>query len=81
MRQPLRRHWLHQEVPGHVDQTIIYTATVTTQYGGAATGTVTFGDGGATIATVAHGKCCGLCHVLHSGRHTLDHRNILRRWQ
>ncbi len=41
------------EVPGHVDQTIIYTATVTTQYGGAATGTVTFGDGGATIATVA----------------------------
>jgi hypothetical protein len=40
-------------VPGHINQTIIYTATVTTQYGGAATGTVAFEDGGATIATVA----------------------------
>jgi hypothetical protein len=39
--------------PARVEQTVIYTAIVTSQYGGAATGTVTFADGGATIATVA----------------------------
>ncbi len=38
--------------PGFVSQTVAYTATVTSQYGGAATGTVTFRDGGTTIATV-----------------------------
>jgi hypothetical protein len=39
--------------PARVRQSVTYTATVTSQYGGAATGTVTFQDGGATIATVA----------------------------
>jgi hypothetical protein len=39
--------------PARVKQRVTYTATVTGQYGGAATGTVTFADGGATITTVA----------------------------
>ncbi len=39
--------------PARVRQSVTYTATVTSQCGGAATGTVTFQDGGATIATVA----------------------------
>jgi hypothetical protein len=38
--------------PAPVHKTITYTATVSGQYGGAATGTMTFQDGGATIATV-----------------------------
>jgi len=38
--------------PGHPKQEITYTATVTSQYSGGATGTVTFKDGAATIATV-----------------------------
>ncbi len=33
-------------------ETVVYTATVTSQSGGSVTGTVTFQDGGATIATV-----------------------------
>jgi hypothetical protein len=39
--------------PATPGKRITYTATVTSQYGGAATGTVTFQDGGVTIATVA----------------------------
>ena len=39
--------------PARVRQTVTYTATVATQYGGKATGTVTFQDSGVTIATVA----------------------------
>jgi hypothetical protein len=39
--------------PARVRQSVTYTATVTSQYGGAATGTVTFQDGGSTIATVS----------------------------
>jgi hypothetical protein len=39
--------------PARVKQSVTYTATVTTQYGGAATGTVTFQDNGVTVATVA----------------------------
>jgi hypothetical protein len=38
--------------PARVKQSVTYTATVTTQYGGAATGTVTFQDGGSTVATI-----------------------------
>jgi hypothetical protein len=38
--------------PARIKETVTYTATVTSQFGGAATGTVTFEDGGATIATV-----------------------------
>jgi hypothetical protein len=38
--------------PAQVKQTVVYTATMTSQYGGAATGEVTFQDGGVTIATV-----------------------------
>ena len=38
--------------PARVRQSVTYTATVTSQYGGAATGAVTFQDGGSTIATV-----------------------------
>jgi hypothetical protein len=38
--------------PARVKLSVTYTATVTSQYGGAATSTVTFQDGGATIATV-----------------------------
>ncbi len=37
--------------PWYVNQTVKYTATVTSQYGGAATGTVIFQDGGTTVAT------------------------------
>jgi Bacterial Ig-like domain (group 3)/FG-GAP-like repeat len=39
--------------PGVVKQGVTYTATVMSQYGGAATGTATFQDGGSTIATVS----------------------------
>ena len=39
--------------PAHVNERITYTASVSGQYGGAATGTVVFQDNGATIATVA----------------------------
>jgi hypothetical protein len=39
--------------PARPRQSVTYTATVTSQYGGAATGTVTFQDGGSTIATVS----------------------------
>ena len=38
--------------PAHVKETVVYTATVSSQYGGAASGQVTFQDNGATIATV-----------------------------
>jgi hypothetical protein len=38
--------------PGRINLRVTYTAAVTSQYGGAATGTVTFQDGGSTIATV-----------------------------
>jgi len=37
--------------PARPRQSVTYTATVTSQYGGAATGTVTFQDNGVTIAT------------------------------
>jgi Bacterial Ig-like domain (group 3)/FG-GAP-like repeat len=39
-------------LPGHVNQSITYTAIVTSQFGGALTGTVTFEDGGTAIATI-----------------------------
>jgi Bacterial Ig-like domain (group 3)/FG-GAP-like repeat len=39
--------------PARVKERITYTATVTSQFGGAVTGTVVFEDGGVTIATVA----------------------------
>ena len=39
--------------PARVRQRITYTATVTSQYGGAATGTVTFQDGGTAVARVS----------------------------
>jgi len=38
--------------PALVERSVTYTATVTSQYGGAVTGTVTFQDNGAMIATV-----------------------------
>jgi hypothetical protein len=38
--------------PAHVKQSVTYIATVTGQFGGAATGSVMFADGGATIATM-----------------------------
>jgi Bacterial Ig-like domain (group 3)/FG-GAP-like repeat/FG-GAP repeat len=38
--------------PALITEFVTYTATVTSQYGGAVTGTVTFQDGGLTIATV-----------------------------
>ena len=38
--------------PAPVKQIVTYTATVISQYGGAATGTVAFQDGGITVATV-----------------------------
>jgi hypothetical protein len=38
--------------PAAIRQSVTYTATVTSQYGGALTGTVAFQDGGKTIATV-----------------------------
>ncbi len=38
--------------PARIKESVTYTATVTSQFGGAASGTVTFEDGGATIATV-----------------------------
>jgi hypothetical protein len=38
--------------PAVVTEFVTYTATVTSQYGGAATGTVAFQDGGTTVATV-----------------------------
>ena len=38
--------------PALVKDSVTYTATVTSQYGGAVTGTVTFKDGGSTVATV-----------------------------
>jgi len=37
--------------PGLVNQSVTYTATITSQYGGAATGTVTFFESGSPIAT------------------------------
>jgi hypothetical protein len=40
------------ENPVKVNKKVTYTASVTSQYGGAATGTVTFQDNGSTIATV-----------------------------
>jgi hypothetical protein len=39
--------------PARPKESITYTATVASQYGGAATGTATFKDGGVAIATVA----------------------------
>jgi hypothetical protein len=39
--------------PVEVHKLVTYTATVTSQYGGAVTGTVTFQDGGVTVATVS----------------------------
>jgi hypothetical protein len=38
--------------PAKVKQIVTYTATVTSQYGGAASGTMTFQDGGATVGSV-----------------------------
>jgi len=38
--------------PAVINEAVTYTATVASQYGGAATGTMVFQDGGATIATV-----------------------------
>jgi hypothetical protein len=38
--------------PAPINHHVTYTATVTSQFGGAVTGTVTFQDGGVTIATV-----------------------------
>src|ERR1035438_4422365 len=38
--------------PIPINRPVTYTATVTSQYGGVATGTVTFQDGGVTVATV-----------------------------
>ncbi len=38
--------------PARIEQSVTYTATITSQYGAALTGTVTFQDGGVTIATV-----------------------------
>ena len=38
--------------PVPLKEYVTYTATVTSQYGGAVTGTVTFQDGGSTVATV-----------------------------
>jgi hypothetical protein len=38
--------------PAVIGESVTYIATVTSQYGGAATGTVMFQDGGTTIATV-----------------------------
>jgi hypothetical protein len=38
--------------PALVKQSVTYTATVASQYGGAVTGTVMFQDGGSTVATV-----------------------------
>jgi Bacterial Ig-like domain (group 3)/FG-GAP-like repeat len=38
--------------PAHAKQIVTYTATVGSQYGGAATGSVTFQDNGAVLATV-----------------------------
>jgi hypothetical protein len=38
--------------PAVINQLVTYTATVTSQYGGAVTGTVAFQDGGTTVATV-----------------------------
>jgi len=38
--------------PALVKDTVFYTATVASQYGGAVTGTVVFQDGGSTVATV-----------------------------
>jgi hypothetical protein len=38
--------------PAVINQFVTYTATVTSQYGGAVTGTVAFQDGGTTVATV-----------------------------
>lgn len=38
--------------PVNVNQHVTYTATVASQYGGAATGTITFMDGSAAVATV-----------------------------
>ncbi len=38
--------------PALLHESVTYTATVASQYGGAATGTVVFQDGGSTVATV-----------------------------
>jgi hypothetical protein len=59
--------------PARVKQSVTYTATVTSQYGGAATGTVTFQDGGSTIATVAMSGNQAACNTTYTkaGSHAI----------
>jgi hypothetical protein len=47
--------------PAGVHQEVVYSATVTTQDGGSASGTVTFQDGGATIAVVTLSRNQAAC--------------------
>jgi hypothetical protein len=59
--------------PVTVNQTVTYTASVTSQSGGTATGTVTFQDGGTTIATVALASNHAACNTKYKtvGAHAI----------
>ena len=59
--------------PARRNTSITYTATVTSQYGGAATGTITFHDGSATVATVslANNQAAYLAKYKSGGVHTI----------
>lgn len=59
--------------PVSINQNVKYTATVTGQYGGVATGTITFADGGATIATVSltHDKASYSTSYASAGTHSI----------
>jgi hypothetical protein len=59
--------------PVRINLTVVYTATVTSQYGGAATGTVTFLDGGSTIATLSLAGNQAACTTSHqtAGAHAI----------
>jgi hypothetical protein len=52
--------------PARVKHHVTYTATVASQYGGAASGTATFQDGGVTIATVALSRNQAACTTSYS---------------
>ncbi len=59
--------------PAVVHELVTYTATVASQYGGAATGTVVFKDGGSTVATVtiAGNKAAYATRYKAGGLHTI----------
>jgi hypothetical protein len=59
--------------PAVITEFVTYTATVTSQYGGAATGTVAFQDGGVTVATVtlASNQAAYRTKYISSGAHSI----------